>query len=390
MPSYISSNENRFYAAVEPAYGTVASITSANRLPAVKLTMRQQLERYQRKDKTGSRTFAGVPAGMRRRTSFEMQTYLTGWTDQSQAPGYGPLFQAALGSSGTLFSGGALASNSDGRSLSFVGAHGLSVGQAVGFGGEIRFVAALVDNQTAMLNAPFTVQPSAGSPMAATMTYRPATELPSVSVFDYWSPATAVQRVLSGAAVDKLKISVNGDFHEFTFSGLAADVVDSSSFGSGQGQLQAFPPEPVLAAFDYSIVPGHLGQVWMGNAPDQLFTLTSAELTLENGVALRNKEFGSELPRGMAGGVRTASLDFSLFEQNDSATSALYQAARSQSPISVMFQLGQNEGQLFGAYFKSVIPEVPQFDDSDTRLQWSFQSCRAQGTIDDEIFIAFG
>jgi len=118
--------------------------------------------------------------------------------------------------------------------------------------------------------------------------------------------------------------------------------------------------------------------------------LTSAELTLENDVELRNKEFGSQVPLGMAGGVRTVSLDFSLFEQDDTATSALYQAARSQSPISMMFQLGQTAGQLFGVYFKSVIPEVPEFDDSDSRLQWSFESCRAQGTGDDEMYVAFG
>ena len=28
------------------------------------------------------------------------------------------------------------------------------------------------------------------------MTYQPSTELPSVSIFDYWSPATAIQRLL--------------------------------------------------------------------------------------------------------------------------------------------------------------------------------------------------
>ena len=62
----------------------------------------------------------------------------------------------------------------------------------------------------------------------------PATELPSVSVFDYWSPSTAVQRLLCGAAVDQMEIVINGDYHEFHFSGLAQDVVDSSSFLGGR------------------------------------------------------------------------------------------------------------------------------------------------------------
>ena len=47
---------------------------------------------------------------------------------------------------------------------------------------------------------------------------------------------------------------------------------------------------------------------------------------------------------------------FDLFAQTDTATPALYQAARQQSPISAMFQLGQVSGQLMGVYLKSVIP----------------------------------
>jgi hypothetical protein len=70
MASYISSNENRFYTALESSYGQVGTITATNRIPALKLTVQQQLEAKDRKDKTGSRTFFGTPAGGRRRTNF--------------------------------------------------------------------------------------------------------------------------------------------------------------------------------------------------------------------------------------------------------------------------------------------------------------------------------
>ena len=92
----------------------------------------------------------------------------------------------------------------------------------------------------------------------------------------------------------------------------------------------------------------------------------------------------------MAAGTRTVSVDFDLYGREDEATMSLYQAARQRSPIEVMFQLGQEAGQLFGVYLKSVIPEVPEFDDSETRLQWRFRGCRAQGTVDDEMVVAFG
>ena len=75
------------------------------------------------------------------------------------------------------------------------------------------------------------------------------------------------------------------------------------------------------------------------------------------------------------------SLDFSLYQQDDVATAALYQAARQKSPISVMIQLGQQQSQLFGVYMKSVVPEVPEFDDSDRRQEWRFRRAGRRGAL---------
>jgi hypothetical protein len=83
-------------------------------------------------------------------------------------------------------------------------------------------------------------------------------------------------------------------------------------------------------------------------------------------------------------------MSFELFSGDDAATLSLYQAARQRSPMEAMFQLGQQGGQLMGIYLRSVVPVVPEFDDSQTRLQWKFEDTRAQGTMDDEIVIAFG
>jgi hypothetical protein len=251
-------------------------------------------------------------------------------------------------------------------------------------------VAAIADERTVLLNAAFSMAPSEGSPIGPTVTYTPATQLKSASIFDYWTPDAAVQRIVCGAGINKLQVNVNGDYHEFRFSGAARDVLDSSSFVEGQGELSAFPPEPAEAAFDYTIIPGHLGQAWLGTNPDRFYTITGAEITLDNGLDLRGREFGSVLPRCMAAGTRSVLVDLDLYGREDEATKSLYQAARQRSPIEVMFQLGQDGGQLFGMYLKSVVPEVPEFDDSETRLQWHFRGCRAQGTLDDEMVVAFG
>ncbi len=388
--SYVSSNENRFYVALEQSYGNAAAVTDGNRIPAVKLTAKQRLEKVQRKDKTGSRTFAGNPSGLRKETSFELKTYLTNWADQTRQPAYGPLFQACLGSAALLWGGGTVASATDPSRIAFTTPHGLTPGQAVTNGGEIRFAAAIVDDHRILLNAPFTESPAAGSLVGRSAVYTPARDLKSVTIFDYWSPGTSVQRILCGAALDRLTVKVNGDFHEFSFAGMGRDLVDSSSFEGGQSGLTAFPPEPTVGAINYSIIPGHLGQVWLGSTPERFFTLTSAEVAFENNIDLRAREFGSDLPAAISPGLRMVTLDMNLYQQDDAATKALYQAARQKSPISVMLQLGQQEGQLFGIYLKSVMPEVPEFDDAEKRQQWQFGNCRAQGSIDDEIFVAFG
>jgi hypothetical protein len=390
--AYISSNENRLYVAAEQSYGQVPSVGSGNRIPAVKLSTKQQMEQPERKDKTGSRSFAGIPWGLRRKTTYELTTYLTGWSQPGVEPGYGPLFCAALGGGPLFFSGGTAGSGSNGRVLNFAGPHGLSEGQAVTSGGELRFVCSIISATSVELNAPFTVTPGAGSPVGYTVTYQPQTELGSVSVFDHWSPATAVQRIVCGSAVDKLRVRVNADYHEFEFSGPAKDLIDSVSFAAGEGGLSSFPVEPILGDFDYSIIPGHLGQVWLGNTPDQFLTLTGAELVLDNDLEMRIREFGclAQMPQCVSPGVRAVTVDLELYEQDDAVTQALYQAARQHSPIAVMFQLGQQTGQLFGAYLKGVVPAVPEFDDSDRRLQWRFASCRAQGTVNDELYLAFG
>lgn len=388
--AYISSNDNRFYVALEQSYGLVSASSAFNRIPAVKLTARQQRQRMNRMDKTGSRTFAGYPAGGRLSTTVELTTYMRNWGDQTKEPGYGPLFQAGFGQPAAITSPINISSVSGANQLAFATPHGLMVGQGVAYGSEIRFVAAVLDNQTIQLNAPFSVTPANGSSMGISATYGLASELNSVTILDCWSPVSAVQRMIYGVGIDQVQLQVNADFYEFQFAGAACDVADTTSFQPGQGGLTAFPAEPNSTGFNYSIVPGHLGEVWLGSAPNQFFTLTSATVTLNNNLALRDKEFGANYARGISPGIRTVTVDFSLYQQDDSQTQALYQAARQQSSTSVMLQLGQQAGQLTGVYLKNVMLETPQFDDSQTRQQWTFKSCRAQGVTDDEISIAFG
>jgi hypothetical protein len=391
MASYISSNNNRFYVATEAAYGVAAAAGQQNRIPAVKFSAKQAVDRRQRRDKTGTRTFLGDPSGFRLNTSFELGTYMTGWTNQAQAPPHGPLFQAAFGAPPALYNGGGTVTVVPGSpTVTFTAPHGLVPGQAFTLGGEIRFVSSVANSLTLVVNAPFSGPAGGDAQTGASATYQPATALPSVTVYDFWDPSSAVQRILYGAAINKTQVRVNGDFHEFVFSGQAADLIDSSSFTPGQGGLNQYPAEPTVAPLSYSIIPGHLGEVWLGAIPTQFLTLTSAELTVDNGVNLRATEFGSTIPSAIAPGERSVSVKLSIYQMTDTQTQALYQAARQRSPMSMMLQLGQQPGELFGMYMSSMVPEVPEFNDKEVRLQWNFSDSRAQGIADDEVYVAFG
>ncbi len=330
----------------------------------------------------------GLPAGLRHKTTFGLNTYMTAWREQTRQPSHGPMFSAAMGGPALMFPGGTV-SVSNGTQLALSASHGLSAGQAVAIGGEIRFAVSIVNAQTVNLNAPFTGAVLAGSRVLPTATYTLASELKSASLFDYWSPSTATQRLLVGSVVDLLRIKVNSDFHEFEFNGAAADLIDSSSFAAGQGGLQQFPDEPSGTGFDYTIIPGHLGQVWIGSVPNQLCTLTAADIRIDNDLDLRNHEFGCACVRAAVPRMRTVTTDFTVFAQDDASIQQLYQAARQNSPVGVMLQLGNAPQELFGVNLNSVVPSVPEFDDSETRLQWTFRDNRAQGIVDDEITIAF-
>ena len=387
MANYISSNDNRFYAVVEAAFGQVPAIDATNRLPAVELAAHQQLQQSLRRDKTGTRTFLGSSPLSRRATAFSLSTYLTSW-DAVSAPGYGPLLQSASGGVPSLCSQLAVAAMTDPLHLVTTTLHGLLPGNGVSQGSEVRFVASVVDPYTILLNAPFSSTLAPGALLSPCMSYPLGNTLPSVSLFDYWDPTTAIDRIVTGATVDTLSISLNGAFHEMTFSGLAADLLDSESFVASSAGLQGFPVEPVLSGFDYSIVAGHLGEAWLGFTAQQLFTLTAATIQIKNNLVPRNMEFGSIYPLSIAAGPRDVSMNFSLFADDSAMVEDLYLAAKQRSPISVMFQLGQQQGQMMGVYLPSIVPEIPLYDDRETRLIWDFKANIAQGTNNDEIFIA--
>src|ERR1700733_13521181 len=96
MASYILSDANRFYVAVESTYGIPAPVVASNRFAAFSFDCHQSLQSAKRKDKTGARTYLGSSTSATRHSSFELSGHLVSW-DGSTQPSYGPLVQAAMG-----------------------------------------------------------------------------------------------------------------------------------------------------------------------------------------------------------------------------------------------------------------------------------------------------
>lgn len=389
MPDCVLSSQNRFYAALEASFGEVPAVSADDRLAAVRLGITQRREERERRDKTGSRTYTGQAPGARKETEFELETYLTVNASPTEPPAAGSLVEASLGASPLVFTGGSAGVGSSSTTTVFAAPHGLVKGQAFGFNGELRFVEAVNSATAVTLNAPFTTTPAAGSALTGAVSYFPGERPQSVSLFDFWDPSTVVSRVLVGGAVDRFEVNVNADFHELRFTGEARDVIDTVTFQSGEGGLSAFPTEPAVSTAPTPI-PGNLGQAWLGTPSTKFLTLTSAVVTVENDIDLRNREFGSNVAQCFAPGERRVTADFELFETDDEATRGLYAAARYEIPIGLMFQLGQATGQLLGTYLPQAVPQIPEFDDGERVLKWSFNDARAQGSVNDEIVVAFG
>jgi len=383
MP-YIPIELNRHFAALESSYGVVPAFAPENAFHALKTDLELQQEYLERKDITGTRSFAGVAGGGRRNGQFQVEAYL------APASNLAPFFQGACGGAPHAFAGGQVTAGCTESSLLFAAPHGLSKGHAVGYGGELRFVTAVGSATQVTVDPPFSAAPPAAAMITATVSYPLSTSLPSLAIYDAWTPPTAQQRIACGGCVDQMEVNVQGDFHQVKFQGKAQDVIDSVTFAAGQGGLSSFPAAPSTQNVNGAPVAGNLGQIWLGNPAARFSTLARARLVLANALDLRGNEFGSEIPLAAVPGPRQVTLDFEVFELDDAAHRALYAAAHGRVPLAAHLQLGAATGGLFAAYLKAVVPQVPKYVTNERQLRWSFTGSRAAGANDDELWIAVG
>lgn len=390
MSCHIASYANRSYAALESELGAVAAVTSSNRLPLSKLDIRSVRETSQRLDKSGGRTYVGAPQNGREHTAVQFSSYLTEWDSIGGLPELDAVVQAAMGGDVQVSAPMTIANVSGGMTLTMSSPHGLSIGQAISVGSEMRFVDSVVDELTVVVNCDVPPDVVNGAEVGRCVTYRLGSHLKSLTLLDYWDPSTAIQRCAAGVSLDQLVVSVNGDFHEMSFSGEGGGYYDSASELPLSSGLQEFPSEPIGEWSNGELIPGSIGRAWIGAGGQVCNSVLMGKLTLTNHIDYRRREFGGNRGGCVRAGIRDVRLDLRVRAENSDEMRTLFASSRLQQPVPVMFQLGEQSGRMCALYLPQVVMEVPVFDDSGPSLEWVIRQARAQGVFNDELIVAFG
>lgn len=387
MSCYINSTNERLYGALETEFGAATNLTALDRLSFRALKLKEEAIRSPRKDKTGSRTrFAPYPE-LRTENTFDLLCYFPGRDPENPVGAMTNLVESALGgdrrtSSGLVVSAVSVAP----PGLTFSAPHGLSVGQGLRFGGQLRFVKTVQDAHSVLLSAPFGNGIQPGSAIGVSATLFPGEKPRSVTLGNYWTPGGSLDRILAGSVIDEMEIALNSDFHGARFRGIAREVVSASSFAAGGTGLSQFPLEPSSNYQSFLLVPGHIGRLFLGGIEFYLLSLT---LRLKNQVDARVREFGLNAAPCYSADTREVSVQFGLYASTKEAVVGLHAMARQRQETDLSIQLGNKAGQLVGIHIPRFIPEIPEITDAESRVVMSYPGSLAYGVVNDEISIAF-
>ena len=216
--------------------------------------------------------------------------------------------------------------------------------------------------------------PASGDAVKGGITYVLTTDLAvSLTIAHYLS---GFKRELLGAGVNQVTLGFDANEEpRMTVSGPAKEQLS----GTTQAQPGAFttvggnPPS------------GLVGELLIGNTS---YLFKNLEVSLANGLAVRNSEYGvngaTELYRQ---GRREITLSLEAFAETEAT---LYDLAEAGTNVSVLKQTGRTEGSIVGLYLPKVEFKVGETDDPEEEVSWSF-SAMALESVDganDEISLA--
>lgn len=382
---YISSASNRIFIRRESTTGDSMEMAAAGLAPVLQFEYRSERDQLIREDKTGIRSRMAITGPTRQLHEFYMKYYGTGWSSEG-GNAVSALTESALWNSAVSAPGVEVVA-ANGNQLTVAAGSNLAVGTALGYGAEIRFIEAVISESEFQLNAPFSIGLGPGSVLESCLVHQPGDDPQSLAILDDWAPTSAVKRLFKGAIVDRLKMSIKNEFLEMEAYGYAQKMFDNVVNNYAEGQT--FPEAPLLSGAAWSQpIPGHLGQVLIGQQNGRLCALTAAEIEIDNNVEPRTNEFGCFETKGFVPGKRKVSVSFSVYQRTDEMSRFLYERAVRNEPVSIMIQVGTQPGSLFAVYLPSVLFPMPEFEDKKDRVVWRFSDGIAIGGRNDEVFLA--
>lgn len=387
MSCYVNATNERLYGAVENDYGQVVTLNSSHRISFRSLRVTERAIRSERKDKTGSRTQLASHPAIRKDNRFDLACYFSARDAGSPLDGMAQLVSAVLGGqqreSNALVVSSAVGTP---QVLTFSAPHDLVVGQALRFGGELRFVRTVLSSTSVELSAPFVTGMSSGSVLGKAVTMFPGDKPRSFTLGNYWNPGATLDRLLAGCVANEMQVTLNSDFHGAVFRGTSREVLPASSFTAGSAGLGSFPSEPTGAPRDIRLVPGHVGRLHIGGAE---FFLLDLSVRLVNNTDTTTREFGLPVSACYSADKRDVTVQFQLYANDSTSVTQLHTLARTRTETSISIQMGDTPGQLVGIHIPRFIPEFPDLRDQDSRVVMSYPASVGVGVSNDEISIAF-
>jgi hypothetical protein len=205
---------------------------------------------------------------------------------------------------------------------------------------------------------------------------------PSVCIWDFNTPATVTERVLSGAIAAKAKFDIGVDEPQVEFSGQGLAILDTDIFATAdaisKAGLTTFPTEPTTPVTNGTPAPGFTGVITLD--AQTYSTMRSGSISIDVERELPMDGFNSYYGLAPAAGLRNVAADWSMYDDDSANLSALKVKAQNGTGVNLTFAIGTVAGSIWTFTLKNVLLPKPQYDYSGKRRVVSFGGARAHDT----------
>ncbi len=366
--------QGQLYLKKEAAYGVSQALAATNALRHINVGF--SFDPFQRETSTEKKQSPGPVNRFDRKKSAGLGTLVSLLRPSgalNTLPEIDPILEAAFGSVVNETLSTTVASAPTTTSATLTSAGTLAKGDAVlltvtgeSTGPFVRFLTSVSGSDVVWAPALPSAQ-TAGDAVKGGVTYKLTSALAvSLTIAHYLS---TFKRALLGAAVDSLALSFDANSEaQATASGPAAKQLTSTTQSEPASftTVGANPPS------------GLIGDTYVA---DTIYLMKSLEVTIANGLAVRNQEYGVNDPSEVfRSGRREIAVSLEAFAETEAT---LYDKAEAGTNVSILNQTGRTEGNIIALYMPKVEFKPAETDDPDTEVSWAFSGMALESSDGD-------